>query len=96
MGGLCGGGGLLLVLVPDAIRNRMQDAVNVDRTPASSGTSGKGGLGGNGGQGGQGGDGNGFCGGGNGGSAGSQGSPGVVPTTPNIDCQRPNIQVVGY
>jgi hypothetical protein len=96
IGGLCGAGGLLLVLVPEALKEKMQDAITIDRTPAVSGANGRAGAGGPGGQGGQGGDGNGFCGGGNAGASGGQGNPGSVPTGPAVDCQRPTIQVVGY
>jgi hypothetical protein len=96
IGGFCGPGGLTIVLVPDAIKSRMQDSIQVDRTAASHGASGRGGPGGPGGQGGQGGDGSGFCGGGGPGAPGGGGGGGGIPAPPTAECQLPMIQVVGY
>jgi len=95
-GGFCGAGGLTIVLVPEAIRARMQDSIRIERTAASSGATGRPGLGGPGGQGGQGGDGSGFCGGGGPGGNGAQGNPGGAPAAATVDCQAPTIQVIGY
>ena len=96
IGGFCGAGGQTLVLIPEELVAKMQEAITIDRTSASSGSGGKPGVGGPGGPGGQGGDGSGFCGGGGPGAPGPQGGVGSTPAKPSLDCAAPTLQVVGY